>query len=341
MRLKMTTNEQVSLNDFLKKYIDLTPMPNMAPKVNSLCYYLAKRVCGEDVQDALVILSGPRGSGKSISALDLADGIAKYISILKYGDASHKKEFFNISNVASIDEESLLNIISKVEIENSVIILDDGSIALNSRNSMSTINKAVVNLITISRHKRNVVIITTPSRGQIDVAIRRMCSHWGHIKYSHHDEGYNDMQFRKLTFHQNSNKTTEANITAKDLGYEGKYASKIKIQTWRVPAPKDKQLIIDYEKMRSNQGDALISEANAMLKQAILAKKEKLGLIEKEETKPKRKTAPPTTLPKKVQEVTGKVEKADDLIARGYTKTSACKMVKLPVATYNSYKRGD
>jgi hypothetical protein len=335
--LKTTANTPIDF--LLRTFYDITPLPNKQPQVKSLCTHIAERVCGEDVQDALIILSGKRGSGKSISALTLGEGISKEISRLKYGNLSHAEEIFNISHVSSIDPSSLLNIISTVNIQNSVIILDDGSLALNSRNSMTNINKMVVNLITVSRHKGNVVIITTPSRGQIDVQIRNMCSHWAEITDSHHEEGYNAMSFRRVFFNQNNGKTFTANLTAQDLGYEGAHANKLKFTRWIVPKPDDKKLIREYEKMRSTQGDALIIESQELLQAQLEQQKDKqLG-----NKKKNKKEEPITNIPIKTEiqrETVRKVEEVEEYLARGYTRTSACKMVKLDIKTYTKYKRG-
>ncbi len=333
----LTTPGNTPIDFLLKKFYDITPLPNMKPNVKSLCTHLAERVCGKDLQDALIILSGKRGSGKSISALSLAKGIGNEISRLKYGNFSQSTNIFNIDHVTSIDEESLLNIISTVGIENSVIILDDGSIALNSRNSMSAINKAVVDLITISRTKRNVVIITTPARGQIDVQIRNMCSHWAEITDSHHEDGYNGMTFRRVFFNQNNGKTFTANITAQDLGYEGPNANKIKFNRWIVPKPNDPILIQEYEKMRSKQGDVLIEQTNELLRVAIQNKKEKQGLLTK---KTDIKNEKPQAKTEKQREILTKIETIDDYLARGYSRSSACKIAKLDVKTYTKHKRG-
>ena len=329
---------------YLKKLYDITPLPNLCPNVKPLCTFLAERVCSIDVQDCLIILSGPRGSGKSISALKLASETAKEISRIKYGDYSKAEEIFNISHLASINEESLLNIISNVAIENSVIILDDGSLALNARNAMSAINKAVVDLITISRHKKNVVIITTPARGQIDIAIRKMCSHYAHIISSSHEDGYNEMLFREVSFDQEKDLMKQKNITAQMLGYEGKNAAKIKFQKWIVGKPTDEKLIRDYEKMRSYQGDDLIELTNERLRAAIIMKQEKQGLRVPESKVEKNKRKEKEEVEKKalrLNQITEKVEKAEEFIAQGFSITSACKMVKLSKPDYYKFKRGE
>ena len=332
----LTTPNNTPISLLLRTFYDLTPLPDKRPPIKSLCTHIAERVCGKDIQDALIILSGKRGSGKSISALTLAKGISKEISRLKYGDFSHADNIFNITHVSSIDTASLLNIISTVEIANSVIILDDGSLALNSRNSMTNINKMVVNLITVSRHKGNVVIITTPSRGQIDIQIRNMCSHWAEITDSHHEKGYNAMTFRKVFFNQTNGKTFTANLTAQDLGYDGPYSNKLKLNRWIVPKPNDPKLIKDYEKMRSSQGDALIVESQELLKAQLEQQKEKqLGKTKHIKTEEK----PIKT--KKQQYVLHKIEEIEDYLMQGYSLTSACKIAKLDRKTYNKYKKGE
>lgn len=204
---------------------------------------------------------------------------------------------------------------------------------------MSNINKMVVNLITVSRHKGNVVIITTPSRGQIDVQIRNMCSHWAEITDSHHEEGYNAMSFRRVFFNQNNGKTFTANLTAQDLGYEGAHANKLKFNRWIVPKPDDKKLIREYEKMILTQGDALIVESQELLQAQLEQQKDKqLG-----NKKKNKKEEPITNIPiktEKQRETVRKVEEVEEYLARGYTRTSACKMVKLDIKTYTKYKRG-
>lgn len=329
---------------YLKNLYDITPLPDLCPNLKPLCTHLAERVCATDIQDCLIILSGARGSGKSISALTIGEGVAREISRLRHGNDSEAENIFNISHLASIDEESLLNIISSVQIENSVIILDDGSLALNARNAMSAINKAVVDLITTSRHKKNVVIITTPARSQIDINIRKMCSHYAHIISSNHEEGYNEMFFREVSFDQEKDQMRQKNLTAQMLGYEGRNASKIKIQKWVVGKPTNKKLISDYEALRSNQGDDLIERTNERLKAAIIMKQEKQGLRAPEskvEKNMKREQEKVEKEALKLNQQTAKVEEVEDLIMKGYSITGACKMVKLRKADYYKFKQGD
>lgn len=148
------------------------------PKCPSLSWMIAKRVTDPDIElDCTIMITGKKGSGKSIFSVGLGYEIAKCIAIIK-----HKKElstmsdndrkaridelsqiYFNVNHIKSVDKDGTFDMFSGEVImtENAVLLCDDVSIAANSRNSMTQQNKSITQVMTVSRPYRNVVILNT------------------------------------------------------------------------------------------------------------------------------------------------------------------------------------
>jgi hypothetical protein len=159
------------------------------PGCPSLAWMIAKRVTDPMIElDCTIMVTGPKGVGKSTACVALAYEIAKAISIIK-----HKKELitlsvedrkiavdtyidtiFNMEHIKSVDKEGTLEMFAgdTIQIENSVLICDDISIAANSRNSMTNTNKALTQIMTVSRPFRNVIIMNSVYSTLIDKSAR-------------------------------------------------------------------------------------------------------------------------------------------------------------------------
>jgi len=134
----------------------------------SLAWIIASRVTDRyRDQDALVLVTGPKGSGKSIFSLTLAENIAKAIAEIKGGKP---EDYFTIANVRSVDPHGTMEVLSSniLQKENSIVILDDASISWNARDFARTENKAMNSILTISRVYRCVLILNTPGGFMID-----------------------------------------------------------------------------------------------------------------------------------------------------------------------------
>ena len=109
--------------------------------------------------DWLCLFCGPRGSGKSLSALSLALAI----------DPTFKKERI----IFSIEE--LMTLITEGKVKRGqAIIYDEIGVDASSKSSMSQTNKAVSFIIQTVRPYNLAVIFSTPSMDFVDSQIRKM-----------------------------------------------------------------------------------------------------------------------------------------------------------------------
>lgn len=159
------------------------------PGCPSLSWVFANRVCNtfED-QDAFIVFSGRKGSGKSTSGLSLAEDIAECISFIRHqnyidsngktGDPVRKPptEFFNIDHVVSVTKEGAIRLLTSgiLQKENAVIILDDVSLQWNSRNFQTWINKALNDILTIARVFKCIIIANCVQTTHIDKIAREL-----------------------------------------------------------------------------------------------------------------------------------------------------------------------
>lgn len=159
------------------------------PDCISLAWMIAKQVTNPKIElDCSIMVTGHKGIGKSIFSIGLCYEVAKCISIIK-----HKKELkqlnmedrikrvqfyineiFNMDHIRSVDKDGTLQMFTSetIQKENSVLLLDDVSIAAGSRNSMTTNNKMIGAVLTVSRPFRNVIVMNSVYTSLIDKQAR-------------------------------------------------------------------------------------------------------------------------------------------------------------------------
>jgi nucleoside-triphosphatase THEP1 len=159
------------------------------PGCPSLAWMIAKRVTDPMIElDCTIMVTGPKGVGKSTFCVALAYEVAKAITIIRHkkklrslsGNDRKAKvnmyidKIFNMEHIKSVDKEGTLEMFSGdiIQVENSVLICDDISIAANSRNSMTNNNKALTQIMTVSRPFRNVIIMNSVYSSLIDKSAR-------------------------------------------------------------------------------------------------------------------------------------------------------------------------
>jgi len=164
---------------------NLTPDPTCP----TLAWFIAQMVTDPVMElDCTIMITGRKGSGKSLFSVGLGYEVAKEIAIKKYrkqlkqlsGSARSQKleellsRYFNMDHIKSVDKEGTLEMFSGDILmqENAVLLCDDVSIAANSRNSMTQQNKAISQIMTVSRPYRNVVILNTVYSTLVDKTAR-------------------------------------------------------------------------------------------------------------------------------------------------------------------------
>jgi hypothetical protein len=202
------------------------------------CEAVAGRVTGQSVKDATIIFTGNKGSGKSYSSLMVAFKIAQFISKIRTGNTHNWRTFFNMSNVATLDDARQVLGIFKDKPINSVFLIDDSAVAMSSRQHMSAANQALNMIMLTIRPLRGVVIFNSVRESLIDKQARDLIDFSINVEESHHDLGFNVLK-----------------IYCKEISKSGKeyrkhpiYFGK-RVDTFICPKP-PAELLKDYDKTR-------------------------------------------------------------------------------------------
>lgn len=118
-------------------------------------------------QNNLIFCSGGTGSGKSYSALKLAQIFSK-----------HFKKRFPIENCTFTMKEFMGRVNSKDLQTGSVLIFDEFGVGMNSRASLTLANRIFGFLLQTFRHKNFICIFTSPHFGYVDLSARRLFHLW-------------------------------------------------------------------------------------------------------------------------------------------------------------------
>lgn len=126
-------------------------------KQDIIVYYIKKRI--KENRNALILFSGPTGSGKSYGSLNLAERL---------------DDSFNISRVA-FNAREFMNIITTQELKaGATIVWDEVGIGQSSRSWQSISNKAI-NFVMQSFRKLNLVVLfTAPDISFLDSQTRKL-----------------------------------------------------------------------------------------------------------------------------------------------------------------------
>lgn len=112
--------------------------------------------------NVIIGIVGPPGAGKSSLAMRIAEILRD-----KYGMS------FSVDNVF-FDPAEFLEALSQ---RHSVVILDEAGVAINSRNFMQDLNKAINFAVQTTRFKNSVMIFVAPHIRFIDKAVRTLIMH--------------------------------------------------------------------------------------------------------------------------------------------------------------------
>jgi hypothetical protein len=204
--------------------------------------WAAGRVCGIDKQDLVIFLAGRRGSGKSYSALWIAMRIAMAIARIKGGKW---RDYFNLDrNIATLENtQRVMSILNEVG-PNSVVIIDDASLAINNRNWASQQNKNFNAILTICRDRRWCLIFTAPLKKMADNQVRDMVDITATVYKPYHADINNRGGFNIL-------KIVSGDIATSGKEYTKKmHFEKKKIDFWVTFRP-DLDVVAEYDKLRA------------------------------------------------------------------------------------------
>lgn len=231
----------------------------------SLAWLIARRVTGKITLDCTICIVGPKGTGKSMFSVNLANEIARCIVLIK-----HKKEllkvppsdrrkkldelslrYFNIhTHLKSVDPDGTFDLFSGdvMTTENSIMVADDVSVSASNRDAMTSNNKALGKIITISRPFRGVVILNCVYSNMLDKAIRGFADIM--IETCGIDTKRNRSMVKAYLYSVNQ---TSGREYKKYFKYKG-----MRITHWFSPLP-PKELKEEYEKVRLDKTFEMIA----------------------------------------------------------------------------------
>lgn len=127
------------------------------PEGGLLVQYVKERIKKD--KNWLAVITGPTGSGKTYSALALAEAI----------DPN-----FSAKNIVFTPEEFMQLLNGDTLSKGSVIVFDEAGVTLNARQWQQSSNQMIQHVLQTFRHKNYIVIFTAPHFGFIDRASREL-----------------------------------------------------------------------------------------------------------------------------------------------------------------------
>ncbi len=154
-----------------KNYLAVNGLVDTTP-VNDVIGWIMGRLVSDHTQDAIVMVYGDRGVGKSYVCGYLGEQIDKRF---QYYDGSKPGDHFTINNVRSVDPEGTLELLSPEQLnakERQVFIIDDASVTTNARSFQTQQNQYINHILTTARIYRHCIIINTVASNLIDSVVR-------------------------------------------------------------------------------------------------------------------------------------------------------------------------
>jgi len=181
-----------------KNHLPLPPSPFIE--------YVVGRTSGDSKQDFSATLDGKKGSGKSRTSngLGCRYGIEMADIINERDDTGMKPtDFFTLNNCALLEDTKAISKIMSISEKYQLIVIDDASVALGSRDFAQQKNKNFNRLLTTCRTRRWAIILNVPMASHLDLQIRELVDAKMSIYKSFHAGGFNilkinssDIQFR-------------------------------------------------------------------------------------------------------------------------------------------------
>lgn len=225
------------------------------PGCPTLTWMIANRVTNpHEETDAFISFTGRKGSSKSTSSIAFCEGLAEDIARIR-GKGEPASNFFNINHVKTITETGAIELLTSGILKqmNSVILLDDTGTQWGARQFQTMINKYLNSILQICRVYQCVLVANFIMRKHIDVQARDMTDFRAEMQYKDTTTG---QAFFKFFYIEQG----ESGEYKKYLTWHGK-----RIKLWVIERP-DKDLYSEYKKMRRENTDTFIEDAQAKLK---------------------------------------------------------------------------
>lgn len=193
----------------------------------SIVRYVHRRI--RNNKNFLTTITGPTGSGKSWSALSIAELLDPNFTV----------------NQIIFKGKDLMKLINSGKLKSgSVIIWDEAGIDLSNRNWQSVTNKMLNALLQTFRHKNFILIFTVPYHDFIDASSKKLFHADFETQRINKDKQEVIIKPKLLQYNPNLRKWYRKYLKVQVNG------SIIKIKRWAVPKPSD-TLIKDYEAMKN------------------------------------------------------------------------------------------
>lgn len=282
-------------------------------KKYSLSDIIVDRITGPFKQDVTMILSGPKGSGKSYTSLSMAYTVAKKVAEKKDNDESKWQKYFDLERTVAIMSAADVYTVMKNMEDQNVIILDDVGVSMNSRKFASAGNNMMNDIFQTARTKQCFTILSSPASFIIDKVPRSLATWQATIAQSNHELGYNLLRIT-------------GNVALSNGKVLNPYlrggASRNRITRWIIHKPP--QFLADaYDELRS-------------IKTAELIESRGEELLEMEQNKGK------SSRERKAEQYREKLKEVNDLIGTGdFTLKEALKKVGISKYIYDQYNETD
>lgn len=232
------------------------------PHSPSFGYIVAKRVVDDTrSSDCIIIVTGKRGSGKSIFSLTLAENVAQWIAKFAGGTPT---DYFDINHVKSVSRLGGIEILSSDILlkKHSVIILDDAAISISAQKHQTTENSIVRDIVTIMRPFRGVLIVNSVFHRSIDKGTRSLADFIINIVGTYPAVKQTLSKVYKYT-------TGDTGIEYKKfLTWTAKDNTKYRMKLWVSGLPSDK-IRKEYDALRMKNSISLVQEARERYKERI------------------------------------------------------------------------
>jgi ABC-type lipoprotein export system ATPase subunit len=199
----------------------------------SLVRYIKRRILNN--KNFLATITGPTGSGKSWSALSIAELL---------------DESFTADRII-FKGRDLMKLINYGDLKpGSVIIWDEAGIDLSNRNWQSVTNKMLNALLQTFRHKNFILLFTVPYNDFIDVSSRKLFHADFETQRINKAEQVVVIKPKLLQYNSNLSKWYRKYLKVK-INHKI-----VKIRKWKVPKPSD-EIIKAYEEKKNLYTKAL------------------------------------------------------------------------------------
>jgi len=139
----------------------------------------------------LSIITGPTGSGKSWSALSLAEKI---------------DPDFNVDKVVLRPEKFLENVAERNYGQGDVVVFDEAGAGMSAKAHMTKKNRIIDQVLQTFRRQNIAVIFTVPSKANVDKSVRRLLHTYIETKTIDYKNERNHLKWLEMDYNQKTDK---------------------------------------------------------------------------------------------------------------------------------------